>query len=128
MLRHRLDGPEDADVLVLSNSIGTTLEVWDRVVPAFARRHRVLRYDYPAGANSVPALADGLLGLLDELDLRRVSICGLSIGGAVGMWLAATAPEQVERLVLACTSALFGPPDGYHERAALVRAEGMSAD
>jgi 3-oxoadipate enol-lactonase len=126
-LRDRLDGPEDADVLVLSNSIGTTLEVWDRVVPAFAGRHRVVRYDHPADANSVPMLADGLPALLDELGLRRVSICGLSIGGAVGMWLAATAPERVERLVLACTSARFGPPSGYRERAALVRAEGMAA-
>ena len=126
-LRHRLDGPEDADVLVLSNSIGTTFEVWDRVVPAFARRHRVVRYDHPPGANSVPALANGLLALLDDLDLRRASICGLSIGGAVGMWVAATASGRVERLVLACTSALFGPPDGYRERAALVRAEGMGA-
>jgi len=124
-LTHRLDGPEDAEVLVFGNSIGTTLELWDPVLPALAGRYRVVRYEHP-DADSVPGLADGLLALLDELGLFRVSICGLSVGGAVAMWLGATAPERVERLVLACTSARFGPPEGWLERAALVRAEGMA--
>ncbi len=125
-LRHRLDGPAGADVLVLSNSIGTTFELWDRQVPALSETFRVLRYDHPS-ANTIEGLAAGLVDLLDQLEVNRASLCGLSIGGAVGMWLDAHAPARIECLVLACTSAHFGPADGYHQRASLVRAEGMTA-
>lgn len=125
--RCRIDGPGDADVLVLSNPIGASLEVWEPTLPWFARRYRVVRYDHPGHADTVEALADGLLSLLDELDLASVSICGLSIGGAVAMSIGANAPDRVDRLVLACTSARFGPPEGWLERAALVREQGTAA-
>ena len=132
-LDRRLHGPDGADVVVLSNSLGTTRELWSRQLPELAERFRVLTYDHPGhGASELPgqpctveALAHGLLGLLDELELQRVSLCGVSLGGMVGMALALEAPERVERLVLACTSAYLGPPDGWLERARIVRAEGM---
>ena len=132
-LHHRFDGPEDAPVLVLSNSIGTRVELWDAQLPAFAGRFRVLRYDQlghgrsevPPGPYSVELLGRELLALLDELGVRRFSYCGLSLGGAVGMWLGANAGDRLDRLVLAGTSAYFGPPERWIERAELVRAEGM---
>jgi 3-oxoadipate enol-lactonase len=132
-LHHRLDGPPGAPVVVFANAIGTTLELWDAQVPAFAQRLRVLRYDQlghgrsdvPPGPYSVELLGRGLLGLLDELGIERFSFCGLSLGGAVGMWLGATEPERIDRLVLAATSARFAPPERWIERAALVRAEGV---
>jgi 3-oxoadipate enol-lactonase len=132
-LHHRLDGPEDAPVLVLSNSIGTTLELWDRQVPAFAGPFRVLRYDQlghgrsavPPGSYTVELLARELLGLVDELGVERFSFCGLSLGGTVAMWLGAHAGDRIERLVLAGTSAYFGPPERWVERAETVRSEGM---
>ena len=132
-LHHRLDGPEDSPVLVFSNSIGTTLELWDPQVPAFVPRFRMLRYDQlghgrsevPPGPYTVEALAEELLGLLDALGIERASFCGLSLGGAVGMWLGANAPGRLDRLVLAATSAYFGPPERWRERARLVRSEGM---
>lgn len=134
-LDHRLDGPDGALVVVLSNSLGTTQELWSRQLPELAKRFRVLTYDHPGhGASelaeqpcTVEELAFGLLELLDELGLERVSLCGLSLGGMVGMALALEAPERVERLVLACTSAYLGPPEGWAERARLVRTEGMEA-
>ena len=134
-LDHRFDGPEDADVLVLANSLGTTRELWARQLPALTERFRVLTYDHPGHGHSplpeqpttVDALALGLLGLLDELDLDRVSFCGVSLGGMVGMALALHAPERVERVVLSCTSAYIGPPEAWHERARAVRADGVSA-
>jgi 3-oxoadipate enol-lactonase len=134
-LAHRLDGPEDAPPLVLSNSLGTTQELWSRQLPELAERFRVLAYDHPGhGASELPehpctveAFAHDLLGLLDELGLERVSLCGVSLGGMVGMALALEAPERVERLVLACASAYLGPPEGWVERARIVRAEGMQA-
>lgn len=131
-LYHRLDGPEGAPPLVLSNSIGTTLELWDSQMPALLPAFRVLRYDQlghgrsdvPPGPYTVERLGRELLALLDELGIERASYCGLSLGGAVGMWLGANAPERVDHLVLAGTSAYFGPPERWVERAALVRAEG----
>lgn len=131
-LYHRLDGPEDAPPLVFSNSIGTTLELWDAQGPAVMPAFRVLRYDQlghgrsdvPPGPYTVERLGRELLALLDELGIERASFCGLSLGGTVGMWLGANAPERIDRLVLAGTSAYFGPPERWVERAALVRAEG----
>jgi 3-oxoadipate enol-lactonase len=134
-LAHSLHGPEDAPALVLSGSLGTTRELWSRQVPPLAERFRVLTYDHSGhGASELPgqpctveALAQGLLGLLDELELERVSLCGVSLGAMVGMALALHVPDRVERLVLACTSAYLGPPEPWAERARVVRAEGMEA-
>lgn len=134
-LAHRLDGPGGAPVVVLSSSLGTTQELWSRQLPELVERFRVLTYDHPGhGASALPeqpctveAFAHGLLELLDELGLERVSLCGVSLGGMVGMALALEAPERVERLVLSCTSAYLGPPEGWAERARIVRAEGMAS-
>jgi 3-oxoadipate enol-lactonase len=114
-----------SETLILSNSLGTTRELWFPQLPAFEARYRVLRYEHRA-RTTIAALASDVLALLDESGVERASFCGISIGGAVGMWLAATAPERIERLVLACTSARFGAPEAWQERAALVRAEGTA--
>ncbi len=134
-LAHRLEGPDDAPVLVLSSSLGTAFELWDGLVPELASRLRVLRYDHrghgrsevPSGPYTVAELAADVLELLDRLELDRVSFCGLSLGGAVGMWIASRAPERVDRLVLCCTSACFGPPEAWAERARTVRTRGLEA-
>jgi 3-oxoadipate enol-lactonase len=134
-LEHRLQGRPDGHVLVLSNSLGTTQELWDRQLPELAERFHVLTYDHPGhGASDLPerpctveALAHGLLELLDELDVGRVSFCGVSLGGMVGMALALEAPERVERVVLSCTSAYLGPPETWAQRAQTVRTDGMEA-
>jgi 3-oxoadipate enol-lactonase len=131
-VRFALDGPADAPVLVLAGSLGSTLEMWDPQVAALARTHRVLRYDHPGHGGSAPPekpttmaeLARAPLALLDELGVERASVCGLSLGGMVAMWLAVHRPERVERLVLCCTSATLGPGGGWEERAATVRAAG----
>jgi 3-oxoadipate enol-lactonase len=134
-LEHRLRGAEGAPVLVLSNSLGTTQELWERQLPAFTEHFRVLTYDHPGhGSSELPArpctvesLTRALLELLDELALERVSLCGVSLGGMVGMALALEAPERVDRLVLASTSAYLGPRDAWEKRARIVRDEGMEA-
>lgn len=135
MTSARFDGPADAPVVVLSNSLGTTCEMWEPQMAALTRRFGVLRYDHPGHgssrqippARSVGALARGVLALLDERGIERASFCGLSLGGAVGMWLAMHAPQRIDRLVLACTSPRFGTRDNWLARAATVRVEGMEA-
>ena len=134
-LHHQFDGPVDAPVLALPSSLGTTTELWDANVPAWSETIRVLRYDQrghggsevPPGPYSIEGLGRDFVSLLDELGIERVSFCGLSLGGATAMWLAANAPERINCLVLGCTSARFGDPDGWLERAAIVRAKGLEA-
>jgi 3-oxoadipate enol-lactonase len=111
-------------VLVLPSSLGTTAELWDVNLPHWAGSFLPLPYDQ-RGRTSVAELGVDLLELLDEHGVERVSVCGLSLGGATAMWVAASAPERVDRLVLACTSARFGEPEPWLERAAVVREHGL---
>jgi 3-oxoadipate enol-lactonase len=128
----RLDGPEDAPLLVLSSSLGTTTRLWEPQLEAFAVRFRVLRHDHPGHGDSpvprgpveVEQIAGAVLELVDELGVERFSFCGLSLGGMVGMCLAARVPKRVETLTLCCTGAKLGTREEWLERAALVRAEG----
>ncbi len=134
-LHHRLDGPEDGEVLVLSNSLGTDLRMWDPQIPALAERYRVLRYDHrghgrspvPAGPYAIEDLGSDVLALLDALGVSVAHVCGLSIGGLVGMWLAAHAPERSSGWCCVARSPWFGPPDPWFERAAAVRAGGTGS-
>ncbi|MGN9907336.1 3-oxoadipate enol-lactonase [Phytohabitans sp. LJ34] len=130
-----VDGPTDAPVLVLANSLGATVDMWEPQLPALVERFRVVRFDtrghgrsaVPAGPYTIGDLGGDVLALLDELDVARAHFCGLSMGGMVGMWLAAHAPERIDRLVLCCTSARPGAPDSWARRAAVVRSEGTAA-
>ena len=134
-LNQDLSGPETASVVVLSNSIGTTLAMWDLQVPALAASLRVLRYDtrghgaspVPPGPYSIEDLGRDLIALLDVNGIERASLCGLSIGAMTSIWAAAQAPERIDRLILCCTSSSLGPERSaaYRERAALVREHGM---
>lgn len=86
-IAYRFDGPEDRPVLVLSNSIGTTLHMWDRQISELSKHFRVLRYDTrghggsdaPAGAYSADRLGWDVIELLDALKISRVHFCGLSL-------------------------------------------------
>jgi 3-oxoadipate enol-lactonase len=123
-VRYQLDGPASEPVIALPSSLGTTAELWNENVPYWSDRFCVLTYEQ-SGRRTIADLGRDFLDLLDELGLERVSYCGLSLGGATGMWLAVNAPERVDRLILACTSARFGDPRQWLERAALVRDQGL---
>ena len=134
-LNYLLEGPEDAPVLVLSNSLGTALEMWDDQAHVLRGRFRLLRYDTrghgrspaPPGPYAIEDLGWDVISLLDRLGIERASFCGLSVGGMTGIWLAAEAPERIERFVLCCTSALLGPKSVWNERIATAREQGMGA-
>jgi 3-oxoadipate enol-lactonase len=112
-------------MIVLSGGLGTTTAMWWAQLGAF---DDAVAFDHPGhgteplpdGALTVERIAERLLERLPD----RFSFCGLSLGGMVGMCIAASAPERVDRLVLACTGASLGSPEVYNERAALVRSEG----
>lgn len=131
----RFDGPEDAPPLLLSNSLGTAIDMWDDQIPPLAGHFRVIRYDQrghgrtpaPPGPYRLEELAEDALQLLDRLGLERVSFCGASLGGMTGMFLAIHFPDRIDRLALCCTSAHIPPPERWLERAALVRTEGLAA-
>lgn len=134
-LHYALDGPDDAPAIVFSNSLGTSLEMWDAQVEALRGRYRCLRYDTrghgrsavrdePAGIDD---LAADLRGLLDGLGISRAHVVGLSLGGMTAQAFAASSPDRVDRLVLMATAAQLGPPAAWEERAALARREGMAA-
>src|SRR6202163_1771663 len=132
---YELDGPPNAPTLVLSNSLGTNLSLWDSQLSVFSQSFRVLRYDsrghgqtsVTQGEYSVEVLGRDVLQLLDALNLDRVNFCGLSIGGMTGMWLAVNAPQRLERLVLSNTAPKIGKPDAWNERIRAVREGGTQA-
>lgn len=133
-LHHEIAGPAQAPVVLLGNSLGTNLEVWDRQVPALAGRLRVVRFDHrghgrspaPPGPYEIADLAGDVLALMDRLGLQRAHYCGLSIGAMVGMWLAIRAPERIDRLVLMCTAAHLPPASAWAQRARAVLAAGST--
>jgi 3-oxoadipate enol-lactonase len=127
-----VDGPQDAPALVLSNSLGSTLAMWDPQVAELARHFRVVRYDLrghgrspvPPGPYAMADLGFDLIALLDRLGIGRAHLGGISIGGMVALWVAAHAPERVGRLVVCCSSARLEPTEAWTGRAATVRASG----
>lgn len=126
-------GPQDAPVVVLSNSLGATRAMWDPQVPALAERYRVVSYDArghgespaPAGPYALDDLVDDLVALLDEVGAARAHVAGLSLGGMTAMRLAVREPHRLDRLALLCTSAR-PDPQPYLDRAATVRAGGTA--
>ena len=134
-LAHRVDGPEGAPPVVLSNSLGTTWTMWDPQVHALSATNQVVRYDHrghgasptPPGPYDIAGLGADVLALLDRLAIETTSFVGLSLGGMVGMWLAAHHPERIQRLVLICTSAQPGAAASWEQRASLVQAGGTAA-
>jgi 3-oxoadipate enol-lactonase len=119
--------------LVLSNSLGTDFSMWDPQISEFAKSFRVLRYDtrghgkssVTPGPYSAKQLADDVLALTDALKLDCFHFCGLSMGGMTGMWLAANAPQRLNKVVISSASAKFGTPETWTTRIETVRKQGM---
>ncbi|RSS99679.1 alpha/beta fold hydrolase, partial [Streptomyces sp. WAC05374] len=131
-LQYRSDGPEDAPVLILGPSLGTTWHMWDRQIPELVRQWRVIRFDLPGHggapahpATSVGELTDRLLATLDELGVQRFGYAGCSIGGAVGTDLALRAPHRLASLALIASSPRFGTADEFRQRGVIVRTNGL---
>src|SRR5215469_14546731 len=135
-----VDGPSDAPVLVLAGPIGTTVGIWRHQVPVLARHFRVVRFEHrghgpaeaqspaPAGPYTIAELGADVLGLLSARGIERAAFAGVSLGGMIGIWLAANTPERITSLAVCC-SALVPLPSAqaWRDRVAIVRSQGTSA-
>jgi 3-oxoadipate enol-lactonase len=134
-LFYQWDGPEDASVVIFSNSLGSTHRMWDPQLEAFTRHFRVLRYDgrghghstATAGPYTIEQLAGDVIQLLDALKLSRVYYCGLSMGGMIGMHLCTAHAGRLHKMILCNTAAKIGTPDVWNARITAVQAGGMKA-
>ena len=132
-LHVRTDGDPARPCIVLSNSLGTDLSMWDPQAAVLARDYFVLRYDTRGHGLSgrgtalatLERLGRDVVGLLDALEIPRAHFCGISMGGMTGQWLGIHAPQRLDKLVLANTAARIGTHEGWTARAAQVRAAGM---
>jgi len=127
-------GRDDAPVLMLSNSLGTNLHMWDEQVKPFTQHFRLVRYDRrghgksgaPKGPYTMERLGRDVLKILDALGIAKINWCGLSMGGMVGMWLGANAPERIQKLVLSNTSSYFADKAMWNDRLRSVRENGLA--
>lgn len=134
-LHYQLDGPADAPVLVLSNSLGTDLHMWDAQVAAFSEHFRLLRFDtrghgqslVTPGPYSIAQLGADVLALLDALHIERAHFCGLSMGGLIGQWLGINAGSRLNKLVVCNTAAKIGDPSIWNPRIETVLRDGAAA-
>ena len=134
-LHYRTDGNRTHPCLVLCNSLGTDLSMWDAQAEALASSFFVVRVDTrghgQSGTSDAPFGIDRLgldiIALLDHLRIERAAVCGISMGGLVGQWLGIHHPQRLTALVLANTAARIGSGEAWQARAALVRRDGMGA-
>lgn len=130
-----VDGPDDAPVLMLSNSLGCTMEMWQPQMADFTRHFRVVRYDrrghgqsdVPSGPYAMERFGRDALAILDHLKITKAHWCGLSMGGMVGQWLGANAPQRFDRIVLSNTACHYPDPTNWHNRIKAVTDGGLAA-
>lgn len=134
-IRVEVEGRANAPVLMLSNSLGTNIHMWDDQVKPFTQDFRLVRYDRrghgksgsPEGPYTMERLGRDVLAILDQLGIEKTNWCGLSMGGMVGMWLGANAPERIDRLVLSNTSAYMADKAPWNDRIKFVQEKGLQA-
>ncbi len=133
-IHYKIEGSSGSPVIVLSNSLGASLEMWDRVVPLLMPYFRVLRYDtrglgkslVGSEPYSIDLLGRDVLNLMDHLDLNRVIFCGLSMGGLIGQWLGIHHPDRLHDLILCNTAARIGDKESWNNRIELISRSGLS--
>jgi 3-oxoadipate enol-lactonase len=134
-LHVEVEGAAHNPTLMLSNSLGTNLHMWDDQVAPFTRHFRLVRYDrrghgkssVPKGPYSMDRLGRDALAIIDGLGIDKLHWCGLSMGGMIGMWLGAHAPQRLDKLILSNTSAYFAEKAMWEGRIKLVREQGLAA-
>lgn len=129
------NGSGDARLIVLGPSLGTTSTIWDSVASALSETYRVLRFDLPGHGFSPAAtkgftmseVATAVLALVDAVGGGSFYYAGDSMGGAIGLTIAAEHPERIPGLAVFCATATFNGPEGWIARAAQIRASGTAS-
>jgi 3-oxoadipate enol-lactonase len=127
-------GREEAPALMLSNSLGTNLHMWDDQVSELSKHFRLIRYDrrghgksgVPKGPYSMERFGRDALSVLDALGIKKTNWCGLSMGGMVGQWLGANAPDRVEKLILSNTNFCYADKTPWRDRIKFIREKGLN--
>jgi 3-oxoadipate enol-lactonase len=135
LLNVSVEGRNSGPTLMLSNSLGSTMQMWEPQMKAFTQLFRVVRYDsrghgksgVPAGPYSMERFGRDVLAILDDLNIDKVHWCGLSMGGMVGQWLGANAPERMGKIVLANTACYYADPTNWLSRIKTVKGGGLAA-
>lgn len=130
----RCDGERQRPAVVLSNSLGTDLTMWDAQAAVLAARFYVVRYDTRGHGGSatgtapctIDLLGADLLAVLDHVGIECAHVLGLSMGGVIAQWIGAHAPQRVNKLVLANTASRIGTEEGWRSRAESVRRDGLN--
>jgi 3-oxoadipate enol-lactonase/4-carboxymuconolactone decarboxylase len=134
-LFYRIEGTAGKPVVILAHSIGADHSMWTQQVEALGTYFRIVRYDVrghgasdvPEGEYSIEQLGSDALAIADALGISKFAFCGLSLGGAIGQWLAIHAPERLTHLVLANTSSQFGLRSNWETRIRMVHEGGMAS-
>ncbi len=129
-----IQGSDSAPVLMLSNSLGTNLHMWDDQMAEWSKHFRVVRYDrrghgksgVPKGPYSMERFGRDVLAVADALKIKKFNWCGLSMGGMVGQWLGANAPGRIEKLILSNTNYNYADKGPWNDRIKFVREKGLA--
>ncbi|MEA2822246.1 MAG: 3-oxoadipate enol-lactonase [Bradyrhizobium sp.] len=135
LLNVSIEGRDGGPTLMLSNSLGCTLQMWEPQMAALTKQFRVVRYDrrghgkssVPPGPYSMERFGKDVLAILDDLNIARTHWCGLSMGGMVGQWLGANAPERFDRIILSNTACYYPDPTNWLNRIKAVQEGGIAA-
>ncbi|WNV10905.1 3-oxoadipate enol-lactonase [Tardiphaga sp. 709] len=134
LLNVSVEGRDSGPTLMMSNSLGCTMAMWEPQMPALTKLFRVIRYDRRGhgksgmnGPTSMERYGKDVLAILDDLNIDKVHWCGLSMGGMIGQWLGANAPERFNKIILANTSCYYPDPTNWHNRIKAVREDGLAA-
>jgi len=132
---YKIQGTPNSPVLMFSNSLGSSMEMWDELIPYLVPYFRVLQYDtrghgqseLTAGSYTVELLGKDVIYLLDKLNIDKVYFCGLSMGGLVGQWLGIHHPERLEKLIISNSDSKIGTVDGWNERIKTINENGLAS-
>ncbi|MDX8350916.1 3-oxoadipate enol-lactonase [Cognatiyoonia sp. IB215182] len=133
-LHAKVTGPEDGPPVVFANSLGTTLHLWDPILPHLPGGLRIIRYDkrghgrsdVPDGPYTMGQLVSDAEAVCKAADVKDALFVGLSVGGMIAQGLAVKRPELIRALVLSNTAAKIGNPKLWQDRIDAVRAHGMA--
>lgn len=131
----KLQGTPNSPVLILSNSLGADLHMWDDLVPYLLPYFRVLQYDtrglglseVTTDPYTVDLLGNDVIELMDQLNIYEACFCGLSMGGLIGQWLALNKPDRIKKIILSNTATKIGDDARWNTRIETISSQGMNS-